>query len=118
VTPPTAWAGRCGTEPATDWLRWLPQCRQRAWEQSRAAASGLAAVRVVERRVEVRPAGAPTRREWPDLLHQLARRLDDGRIHDRDLANLAGAFNEVLETSTRRYGIAGGPTVIPPHRQG
>src|SRR3954449_4208701 len=34
------------------------------------------------------------------------------------LATLAGAFNEVLEASTRRYGIAGGPTVIPPHRQG
>jgi hypothetical protein len=37
-----------------------PSCRQRAWEQARAAESGLAAVKVVERRVEV--AAAPPRR--------------------------------------------------------
>jgi hypothetical protein len=42
-----------------------PSCRQRAWEQARAAESGLAAVKVVERRVEVAVAAAPTRRDWP-----------------------------------------------------
>src|SRR5664279_3298466 len=38
-------------------------CRQRAWEQSRAAASGRSAVRIVERRVEIpaqQPAGSAT----------------------------------------------------------
>jgi hypothetical protein len=60
-------------------------CRHRAWEQARAAASGRAAVQVVERRVEVRISAAPTRREWPRLLNELARQLDDGRVYDRDL---------------------------------
>jgi hypothetical protein len=57
-----------------------PACRQRAWEQSRAAASGRAAVQVVERRVEV-PTRLPlSRRDWPQALHELAQQLDDGRI--------------------------------------
>ena len=64
-------------------------CRHRAWEQTRAAASGRAAVQVVERRVEVRVPAAPTRRDWPRLLAELARQLDDGRVYDRDLPDLA-----------------------------
>jgi len=79
-----------------------PSCRQRAWEQARAAASGLAAVRVVERRVEVRTPAAPTRRDWPDLLVELACQLDDGRVYDRDIPRLAGALNAVPEAYSRR----------------
>lgn len=79
-----------------------PACRQRAWEQNRAAASGLAAVRVVERRVEVpvptEPA-APARRhlEWAVSLHQLAGQLYTGSVYDRDLPALAVALREVLD---------------------
>lgn len=40
-----------------------PSCRQRAWEQSRAAASGRSAVQVVERRVEVQIPLAPGRQD-------------------------------------------------------
>lgn len=79
-----------------------PGCRQRAWEQARAAASGLAAVRVVERRVEVRTPATPTRRDWAPTLHELARQIDDGRVYDRDLDQLATALGEVLEAYRRR----------------
>src|SRR3954451_16211693 len=71
-------------------------CRQRAWEQSRAAASGLAAVQVVERRVEVPVPAAAKRADWPRLLHELARQVDDGRIYDRDLDDVAAAIIVVV----------------------
>jgi hypothetical protein len=79
-----------------------PTCRHRAWEQTRAAASGMSAVRIVERRVEVRSPAAPTRRDWARLLLELARQLDDGRIYDRDLPALATALNAALVAYTRR----------------
>ncbi len=79
-----------------------PACRQRAWEQSRAAAAGRAAVQVVERRVEV-PTRLPlTRRDWPQTLHELAQQLDDGRIYDRDLSELSVALDAALEAYNRR----------------
>lgn len=79
-----------------------PACRQRAWEQSRAAASGRAAVRVVERRVEV-PTRLPlTRRDWPQVLQDLAQQVDDGRIYDRDLPGLGVALRAVLDAYDRR----------------
>jgi hypothetical protein len=68
-------------------------CRHRAWEQARAAASGLSAVELVERRIEVQVPLVPTRRDWPGLLSQLASQLHDGRIYDRDLPALARALN-------------------------
>jgi hypothetical protein len=77
-------------------------CRQRAWEQSRAAASGLAAVRVVERRVEIPTPIAPRRHDWPHVLRDLARQLEDGRIYDRDLLALAGALSAVHDAYNRR----------------
>ena len=77
-------------------------CRHRAWEQTRAAASGRAAVRVVERRVEVAVPLTPTRRDWPQLLHELTRQLGDARIYDRDLVPLANALNAVLDAYRRR----------------
>ena len=76
--------------------------RQRAWEQSRAAASGLAAVKVVERRVEVPVPASPKRADWPALLHELARQIDDGRVYDRDLDELAAAINAVVDACIRR----------------
>ena len=77
-------------------------CRHRAWEQTRAAASGRAAVRVVEREVEIRVPAAPTRRDWARLLAELAHQLDDGRVYDRDLPQLAAALGRVLAACQRR----------------
>jgi len=77
-------------------------CRHRAWEQSRAAASGRAAVQVVERRVEVPIPLAPTRRDWPRLLSELVCQLDDQRIYDRDLEQLQIALIEVVDALHRR----------------
>jgi hypothetical protein len=77
-------------------------CRQRAREQARAAASGLSAVRVVERPFEVRVAATPTRRDWAHLLHELARQIDDGRVYDRDLHDLSAALGEVHQAFGRR----------------
>jgi hypothetical protein len=83
--------------------KWCSQsCRQRAWERSRAAAAGLAAVRVVERRIEVPIPIMPTRQDWPRVLDDLARQLEDGRIYDRDLLGLAGALNAVHDAYGRR----------------
>jgi hypothetical protein len=77
--------------------KWCSQsCRQRAWEQSRAAASARAAVRVVERRVEVPTPVASRRQDWPRLLGDLARQLEDGGIYDRDLLSLSVGLNAVL----------------------
>jgi hypothetical protein len=77
-------------------------CRHRAWEQTRAAASGRSAVQVVERRVDIPTPITPTRRNWEPLLAELARTLEDGRIYDRDLVALATALNRVLDAYSRR----------------
>ena len=82
-------------------------CRHRAWEQSRAASAGRSAVRIVERRMEVRSPTAPTRRAWSALLHELARQLDDGRVYDRDLPDLTAAINPVWDAYSRRPYVCG-----------
>ena len=53
-------------------------CRQRAWEQSRAAASGRSAVQVVERVIEkpVERVRMPRHDEWPGVLRELAGQLE------------------------------------------
>src|SRR5665648_565072 len=76
-------------------------CRHRAWELTRAAASGHAAIQVVDRVVEVDRlvtvvqevpvATAPQGAAWPAALTQLATALDTGRVYDRDLPALAQA---------------------------
>lgn len=72
-------------------------CRHRSWEQTRAAASGRAAIQIVERRVEV-PTQLPlTRRDWPRTLHELVQRLHDGRVYDRDLPGLSIALDAVVK---------------------
>ena len=86
-------------------------CRHRAWEQTRAAASGLSAVEVIERRVEVQVPLVPTRRDWPTLLSELAGQFKDGRVYDRDLPALARALQPVLETYRRRAHLTGAPNV-------
>ena len=86
-------------------------CRHRAWEQARAAASGLSAVEVVERRIEVQVPLVPTRRDWPRLLGELVSQLDDGRVYDRDLPALARALQPVLESYRRRAHLTGAPHV-------
>ncbi len=73
-------------------------CRHRAWEQTRAAASGRTAVQVVERRVEIGVPLEPTRRDWAKLLGELAGQLDDGRAYDRDLPGLGRALEPVLRS--------------------
>ena len=82
-------------------------CRHRAWEQARAAASGLSAVEVVERRFEVQVPLVPTRRDWPRLLGELSSQLNDGRVYDRDLPALGRALQPVLENYRRRAHLTG-----------
>ena len=90
-----------------------PTCRHRAWEQSRAAASGRAAVQVVERRVEVPTPVVPTRRDWPGMLGELVRQLDGGHIYDRDLSDLAVVLRQVLEAHHRRWSAVTRPSARP-----
>ncbi len=87
-------------------------CRHRAWELTRAAASGRAAVQVVDRVVElerlvtvvqeVPVATVPQGAAWPAALAQLAAALDTGRVYDRDLPALAQALADVAAALDRR----------------
>ena len=89
-------------------------CRHRAWELARAAASGHAAIQVVDRVVEVDRlvtvaqevpvATLPRGAAWPAALTQLALALDTGRVYDRDLPALAQALTDVAEALERRPG--------------
>lgn len=90
-------------------------CRQRAWEQARAAASGRAAVEVVDRQVEievrvpvkvlervevpVHPRGGPA---WDTALRDLATQLDNGGIADRDIPALLVSLERVTDSLRRR----------------
>jgi hypothetical protein len=82
-------------------------CQHRAWKHARAAPSDRAAVQVVERLVQVRVPLAPTRRDWPRLLGELAAQLNEGRVCDRDLPGLARALEPVLQVYRRRARMAG-----------
>ena len=89
-------------------------CRHRAWELTRAAASGRAAVQVVDRAVEVDRivtvvqevpvATVPKGPAWPAALAQLVTALDTGRVYDRDLPALAQALADVADALDRRPG--------------
>ena len=52
--------------------------------------------------MEVRVPAAPTRRDWTRLLTELTHQLDDGRVYDRDLPELAAALGGVLAAYNRR----------------
>jgi hypothetical protein len=76
-------------------------CRQRAWEQTRAAASGHAAVRVVDRYVAAVPADGPG---WITQLSALTAQITNapGQITDRDLDHLSAALELAQAAVTGR----------------
>lgn len=95
--------------------KWCSEtCRHRAWEQRRARASDRNAVDVVQhivtvektlvkkQRVEVPAPVTPRRGEWPQVLRELAKQLDTGRLYDRDLPAVVTAMEEVLVAVGRR----------------
>jgi len=89
--------------------RWCgAQCRHRAWEQDRAAASGRSAVRfvdqvvTVEREVEVEVETLPRGPGWAPALHALAHQMDTGLVYDRDLPALTDAYLAVGDALRRR----------------
>ncbi len=93
--------------------KWCSQsCRQRAWEQRRAAESGRSAVDVVVRIVQVeKPVLVPQRvavptipkgDAWTGALAELVDQLDRGLVYDRHLPDLVRAINEVLMAMERR----------------
>jgi len=86
-------------------------CRHRAWEQSRAAASGRSAIQLVERIVEVdrpmpvgekTPAAPPNGAGWIAMLAELVRQLDTGRVYRRDLDAIARASIALNDALRRR----------------
>lgn len=101
------WCGGPITVKATGRLpKWCSaSCRQRAWEQTRAAASGRSAVQVVERRVEIPLPIPPTRHDWPRLLSELLTQLDTGRVYNRDLDEMSAALTTISVSMTRRLYI-------------
>ncbi len=107
VTVLCAWCGGRITPGARGPIpKWCSAtCRHRAWEQTRAAASGRCAVEVVERRIEVSVPLLPSRRDWPRVLGELAAQLEDGRLYDRDLAPLATAMATSLAALRRRMSL-------------
>ena len=117
------WCGKFVAVPLRGRVpKWCsPACRHRAWEQRRAAASGLAAIEVVEQvverpvRVEVRvpapppppepprPASLPKKaEEWAKHLDQLGLVLDSGLIYNRDLPALEEALKRLIVAYNRR----------------
>jgi hypothetical protein len=111
--------GWCGSTILLPARRRVPKwcsssCRHRAWELTRAAASGHAAVQVIDRVIEVdrpvivvqevRVATVPQSAAWPAALAQLATALDTGRVYDRDLPALAQALAGVADALDRRPG--------------
>jgi len=82
-------------------------CRHRAWEQNRAAASGRAAVEVVDRYVAAVPADGPG---WITQLGQLTRQIahDSGEIPSSDLGQLAASLELAQAAIADRTRWAGG----------
>ena len=121
--------GWCGVDVAVPPRGRVPKwcsdtCRHRAWEQRRAAASGLSAVEIKDRvvetvktvtvvqhhRTEVPVVSTPqSAAEYAQLLTELAAKIDAGRIYDRDLPTLAPAIAALVEAMTRRQGPLGNP---------
>ncbi len=94
-------------------------CRTRASERRRAAADGLAAVKLVDRdieriktvtvvqhhtrQVEVEAVRWPSATsDWVTAIRDLTRRIETGRVYDRDLDSLAGAVNDLVGALVRR----------------
>jgi hypothetical protein len=70
--------------------------------------------------VEVAKSATAGRKDWPRLLGDLSRQLDDGRIYDRDLLALSAALTTVLDAFSRRCGHDRGQLAQTPlhHRKG
>jgi hypothetical protein len=112
------WCGRSIELRTTGRIpKWCSEvCRHRAWEQRRAVASGRSAVEVVDRVITVeveKPVQvvkhvevpiAPKRGDWADLLVELAKQIDKGRVYDRDFPELAKGLKEVMTALGRREG--------------
>ena len=94
-------------------------CRTRASERRRAAADGLAAVKFVERdlervktvtvvqhhtrQVEVEAMRWPSATsDWVMAIRDLTRRVETGRVYDRDLESLAAVVNDLVGAIVRR----------------
>ena len=90
-------------------------CRHRAWETSRAAATGRAAVTIVDRMIElevpvtvVEHVEVPTTPKgpgWAPALHELAAQIDTGKVYDRDLTALADGVDALITALNRRPGL-------------
>jgi hypothetical protein len=52
-------------------------------------------------------AALPKRADWPGLLQELARQIDDGRIYDRELDGVGAAINAVVDACDRRPAFRG-----------
>lgn len=120
------WCGQHVTVPARGRVpKWCtPACRHRAWEQARAAASGRSAVQVIDRQVQTvktvtvvqhhttevpvpaRPNSVP---EFVNVLADLTRRVDSGRVYDRDLPTLTATVRDLVEALARREKAAHRP---------
>lgn len=118
----TVRCGWCGAEAPIPSRGRVPKwcsssCRHRAWEQRRAADAGLAAVKIVDRPVEViverekvveRRVNVPVRqsphstREWIDVLDRLTWALSTNRMDKGDLAELEPALSRVLISFSER----------------
>jgi hypothetical protein len=108
------WCGQpIALRPTGRLPKWCsPTCRHRAWEQRRAARSGLAAIEVVDRVVEVekevivvRPIVRPpttARPSWQTVLAEVTRQVETGRVPDRDLPELHDAIQDLLNALSRR----------------
>ncbi len=70
-------------------------------------ASGRAAVQVIERVIQtpVERVRIARHGEWPDVLHELATQLDDGRIYARELTDLDTALTNVQAALRRHPGF-------------
>lgn len=120
------WCGQNVPVPARGRVpKWCsPACRHRAWEQTRAAASGRSAVQVIDRQIETvktvtvvqhhtrevpvawRPSSVP---DFVDVLTDLTRRVDSGRVYDRDIPTLVAAVRATIDALARREKAAHRP---------
>jgi len=64
-------------------------------------------VEIVERHVQVTVFVSPSCRDWPEVLRELGRQLDDGRVYDRDLSGPATVLEVVLAAYHRRIETLG-----------
>ena len=77
-------------------------CRQRAWEQARAATSRRNSVELVERRIEVPVPETPRQEQWVAMLGQLTAQLNYGGVYERHLDAIAPALAEAVDAMRRR----------------